>query len=250
MNIKAVVLAVLSLGSIGVACAEEAKSDWTFTGNAGLFSDYRFRGFTQTNYRPAFQGGFDLAHSSGLYVGNWNSNVEQNLYRGASMEMDFYGGYKYAVGDVNLDVGGIYYAYPSGSNGSTKQAHQTELYFGAAYGEFSAKFSYGLSNFFGLGDDTPVKTNGNYYVDLGYAHDLGNGLGINAHYGYQYVKNGTDAGLISNSVSDYRVGVTQDMKGWLVGASVVATSKKNFAPTGNGKDGGKTSVVLSVVKSF
>ena len=259
MNIKAVVLAVLSLGSIGVACAEEAKSDWTFTGNAGLFSDYRFRGFTQTNYRPAFQGGFDLAHSSGLYVGNWNSNVEQALYRGASLEMDYYGGYKYAVGDVNLDVGGIYYYYPTSNTqfyGADKQAYQTELYFGASYGEFSAKFSYGLSNFFGAGDGTSTKTDGNYYVDLGYAHDLGNGLGVNAHYGYQYVKNGTDLGFVSNSVSDYRLGVTKDVGGWIVGATLVATSKKDFAYTGNSvadgnpKGAGKTSVVLSVVKSF
>ncbi|MEO8936081.1 MAG: TorF family putative porin, partial [Burkholderiaceae bacterium] len=35
--------------------------DLTLTGNAGLFSDYRFRGFTQTGYKPAFQGGFDLS---------------------------------------------------------------------------------------------------------------------------------------------------------------------------------------------
>ena len=63
--------------------------DLTLTVNAGLFSDYRFRGFTQTAYKPAFQGGFDLSHGSGFYIGNWHSNVEQGLYRGASLEMGF-----------------------------------------------------------------------------------------------------------------------------------------------------------------
>ena len=79
MNKNALLAAALTLGTVTVALAEEAKSDWTITGNAGLYSDYRFRGFTQTAYKPAFQGGFDVVHASGFYLGNWNSNVEQNL---------------------------------------------------------------------------------------------------------------------------------------------------------------------------
>ncbi|HRI19242.1 MAG TPA: TorF family putative porin, partial [Burkholderiaceae bacterium] len=58
------------------AAAAEAESPWAFTANLGLFSDYRFRGISQTDKKPALQGGFDLGHSSGLYVGNWNSNVD------------------------------------------------------------------------------------------------------------------------------------------------------------------------------
>ncbi len=42
--------------------------EFTFTGNAGLFSDYRYRGYSQTDYKPAFQGGFDFAHKSGFYL--------------------------------------------------------------------------------------------------------------------------------------------------------------------------------------
>ncbi|MGZ5126573.1 MAG: TorF family putative porin, partial [Burkholderiales bacterium] len=40
----------------------------TITGNVGLFSQYIFRGLTQTNRNPAVQGGFDYAHSSGFYA--------------------------------------------------------------------------------------------------------------------------------------------------------------------------------------
>ena len=47
----------------------------TLTGNVGLFSSYRFRGIDQTAGKPALQGGFDYSHASGIYVGNWNSNV-------------------------------------------------------------------------------------------------------------------------------------------------------------------------------
>src|SRR5215813_12280893 len=99
---KKLLLAVAAFSAIGAfplaaTAADAPKPEWTITGNAGLFSDYRFRGFTQTAYRPAFQGGFDVGHSSGFYFGNWNSNVEQALYRGASLEMDLYGGYKFEL---------------------------------------------------------------------------------------------------------------------------------------------------------
>ena len=112
---KALMACAIAIGTAAPlgAIAQTAKPEpeFTFTGNAGLFSDYRFRGFTQTDYKPAFQGGFDFAHKSGFYLGNWNSNVEQLLYNGASLEMDFYGGYKTTFGDFGLDVGVIYYYY-------------------------------------------------------------------------------------------------------------------------------------------
>ena len=33
--------------------------DSPFTANVGLFSDYAYRGYSQTDERPALQGGFD-----------------------------------------------------------------------------------------------------------------------------------------------------------------------------------------------
>src|SRR5688500_17951677 len=97
-----ILLPLLSLAALTVQAqtpaaapaAPEPQPDWTFTGNAGIFSDYRFRGISQTNRKPAFQGGFDVAHASGFYAGNWNSNVDSAFYNGANLEMDFYGGYK------------------------------------------------------------------------------------------------------------------------------------------------------------
>ncbi len=255
MKKQALAIAALSLLSVS-AYAAEAKSDWTITGNAGLFSDYRFRGFTQTAYKPAFQGGFDLAHSSGFYAGNWNSTVEQSLYRGASLEMDFYGGYKYNAGAVAIDVGAMYYYYPSSdhnyNNTAGKQVHQDELYIGASYSYFTVKLSYALSNYFGAGDGTSTDTKGNYYLDLGFAYDLGQGYGLNAHYGYQKVPNAKDLGFVANSVSDYKIGLTKDFSGWVAGASLVGTSKKEFAVTGVNTDraAGKTGLVLSLSKSF
>ena len=75
---KAIALSVIAVAS-SFAMAEEttalSQAGLTFTGSAALTSDYRYRGMTQTQSDPAVQGGFALAHSSGVYAGVWGSNV-------------------------------------------------------------------------------------------------------------------------------------------------------------------------------
>ncbi len=105
------------------AAAPAPEPDWTFTGNVGLYSQYVFRGISQTNEKPALQGGFDLGHKSGLYAGTWASNISW-LSDGnppsapppapsASLEWDFYGGYKGSLpADFGYDLGVLYYWYP------------------------------------------------------------------------------------------------------------------------------------------
>src|SRR5262249_16066392 len=132
----AVVVAIPTLAQAQAAAAPEAAAsapapDWTITGNATLVTDYRFRGISQTNKRPAFPGGFDIGHKSGFYVGNWNSNVDSGLYNGANIEMDFYGGFKATTGDFSWDVGALYYYYPGSGSDSIPGAPKidnTELY--------------------------------------------------------------------------------------------------------------------------
>ena len=256
--------ALMALPMLASAQAKKPEPEFTITGNAGLFSDYRFRGFTQTGYKPAFQGGFDFAHKSGFYLGNWNSNVEQGLYNGASLEMDFYGGYKFSVGDIGLDVGYLYYFYPNSGAQSTTKISNGELYFGASYGPITGKFFYATTNFFSLGKGPTAgspefDTKGSWYLDLTGNFDLGSGITLTAHYGLQKVEKGKTAfsqGLVfenTESIGDYKVGVTKDLDGWLLGAAIVGTTKKDFfrtAESGFREAGGKSSLVLSVAKTF
>jgi uncharacterized protein (TIGR02001 family) len=112
--------AALNAGMAPVLAADAAPPpEHTLTGNVGLYSQYIFRGLTQTNREPAIQGGFDYAHSSGFYAGTWASNVswlrDSAAYMaGGSGEFDFYGGYKGAFGksDFTYDLGALYYWYP------------------------------------------------------------------------------------------------------------------------------------------
>jgi len=265
---KKSLLALAAVSAISVLptlaqAADAPKSDWTITGNAGLFSDYRFRGFTQTGYKPAFQGGFDIGHASGFYVGNWNSNVEQGLYNGASLEMDFYGGYKGSFGDFGYDVGYLRYYYPNTGAGGSAKIKNGEFYVGGSYGPVSAKWYYAHTKFFSIGDTASgladVDTKGSWYLDLSGAFDLGSGWGVQAHYGYQKIKNGNQAFAAgytfadADKVSDYKVGVTKDVNGWVFGAALVGTSEKDLfrtAESGLTEAAGKTKAVLSVSKTF
>jgi uncharacterized protein (TIGR02001 family) len=48
-----------------------ASAEWAGSANVALTSDYVFRGVSQTDEDPAIQGGFDVSHDSGLYIGTW-----------------------------------------------------------------------------------------------------------------------------------------------------------------------------------
>ena len=165
------------------ATAPVAEPDWTLSGNAGLFSDYRFRGISQTNKQPAIQGGVDFAMKNGLYLGNWNSNVDSAMYNGANIEMDFYGGYKATFGDFGLDVGGIYYLYPGSGANSTTKIKNGELYIGGSWGPLVAKYSYAVTDFFSTPD-----SKGSWYLnhrlEAGrhlHRRWLGDGSGLHLH---------------------------------------------------------------------
>ena len=73
-------------------------SPHTFSYNVGLYSQYIFRGLTQTARRPALQGGVDYSHSSGVYLGTWGSNInwltDGGNWHSGSLEWDIYGGFR------------------------------------------------------------------------------------------------------------------------------------------------------------
>jgi uncharacterized protein (TIGR02001 family) len=238
-------------------------SPHTLTGNAGLFSEYRFRGIAQTFGKPAFQGGVDYSHSSGFYVGNWNSNVNSGAgFPQGNLEMDFYGGYKMAFGDFGLDVGGIYYYYP-GSEWNNKSVKNGEVYIGGSWKFLSAKYFYAVTDYFNAKGPNNEKTDGTGYFDVSANFDLGDGWGINGHVGYLDFKKVNNA-----DYTDWKIGVTKDISGWVIGLAYIDTNAKGDCGKGqfycfsngldttgtqNGSktmDAGRATAVLSVSKTF
>ena len=75
-NLKAALLAALLLAP-AVSFAQEAEAESNFSWNAGVVSDYVFRGVSQSNREIALQGGLDYAFGdSGAYVGTWGATVD------------------------------------------------------------------------------------------------------------------------------------------------------------------------------
>ena len=251
------------------APAAEVKPDpGPVTANVTLASDYRYRGITQGNFRPALQGGFDYAHESGFYIGNWNSSISwlSDGYAGANsvsapIEMDFYGGYKTEVGGVALDGGLLQYYYSTrGMPGSTTVAtcqtaglrnacgvnpNTTEAYFAATYQFAMLKYSYALTDLFGIYD-----SKGASYIDLALNYDTGfEGITLNGHVGRQMISTKTDG--VDYSYTDWKIGLTKDLgKGLNVAVAYIGTNAKQAAYYVGTKNSGKGTGFISLTKTF
>ncbi len=241
--------AVAALAMLGAmpAFAQQAGTDYSLTGNLTLASDYRFRGISQTNKKPTLQGGIDFS-AGGFYLGNWNSNIDSDLYTGANLEMDFYGGYKGAAGSVGYDVGLLYYYYPGSGNTGAGKIDNTELYAAASFGPVTLKYSHAVSDFFNAPD-----SKNSYYLDLSASHTVGR-FTLGAHVGYQKLKGGarvTEIGgaTLRNSIVDYRLGVTTDVSGFALGAALVGTNR-DLAGSVAGRNISGDTLVLSVARTF
>lgn len=106
----------ISLATPAMAQSEEDMGDdsgFTTSANVALTTDYRFRGVSLSGGDPAIQGGFDVAHDSGFYVGTWASSIKGGPSYG-DLELDLYAGWSGALSEgVSVDVGVLYYLYPT-----------------------------------------------------------------------------------------------------------------------------------------
>lgn len=151
--------------------AKDEVSDFTFSANVGLYSDYIFRGITQSDKNPAIQGGFDVTHSSGLYLGNWSSSVSwasdgNGIMQSNSIETNLYGGVKKTLANVDFDLGVLQYLYPGDDSPNSNEADATEAYIGA-----SKEFSKAVASayvYFVVSDDAwgLSDTQGSQYYSL------------------------------------------------------------------------------------
>jgi len=186
--ITTAVLGALAAPSFVFAADAAPAPDLTVAYNIGLYSQYIFRGMTQTGGKPALQGGVDLTHSSGFYLGAWASNISwlRDPYgEGATnsstayykkdghLELDIYGGYRYTFANgIGIDVGALRYQYEGKRMPGTVDANTTEVYGAISYGWLQAKISDVITeSAWGWGkskgaDPTYNSASGTYYAEL------------------------------------------------------------------------------------
>lgn len=216
-------VAITATFASGAVQAEEVAPGHDLSFNVAVTSDYIFRGIEQADEGIALQGGADYTHSSGLYAGTWLSSLKNG--DPADVEVDLYGGYSGELdGGISYDVGAIYYMYP---DAQVEWGNTWEVYVGAGYGPFSAKISRSIGDFFVYTDD------GTYY-EAGADFDIGYGVGLGLHVGYQSIESSDD------DYTDYGITLSKSYAGVDFSLSVTDTDNTGDDPK----------LAFTVAKSF
>jgi len=240
--------------------AAAPTSDFTITGNAGVWSQYRFRGISQSDNKPVVQGTFTITHSSGFYLSTWGSSASaNNAVDLGGTEIDVYGGYSHAFAKsgVTLD-GGLYgYIYPGSTHAVGISESYYEIYGDVAktFGPFTAKAGVNFAPNQSYFKDFQTTTRHNFYEfgELGLAVP-NTALSLHSHIGH------TGGGLdyVGKQYIDYTVGATYKWKALSFDVSVVGTNlSKNDTrafdqalDTNDFHQAAKTVLVGSVSASF
>lgn len=231
--------AIVGAGTGPVAAADMGSSAISY--NAALASDYRFRGISQTFRGYALQGGIDWLHQSGLYLGTWASRVSKSQFLGSwGMEWDLYGGYKFPIGPSGWtgDVGLLQYRYPGESRYNTLEA-----YVGGTWQWLSLKYSHTISKrYFGADGGR-----GTGYLDVTATYPVLDKINLIGHFG------ATRGSGNAPDYTDYRLGATYDLNGYILGASLYKASR-SFELTkfdfGKSKNLGGAGLVFSIGRTF
>lgn len=228
-----------TLAQTAPAAAEPAPAA-PLTANVALTTNYKFRGQDQDQIgrggfyksravKPAIQGGFDYAHESGFYVGNWNSSV--NWLPGNSIESDIYAGYKFKGGPIDWDFGVLTYIYPGNSLGNTTELYGAGTWADEAIGSFTLKYSHTVSkDYFGYAgtkNGSGLKGRNTGYLNLAYSKEIVPKLTLKAAVGYTRMSSDIRS-LGYKSYVDYNVGASYDLGGGLtLSGSVQGANKKS-----------------------
>ena len=191
------------------------------TGTFDITSNYMFRGLSNSNNLPAFQGGLTYTFSStGVYFNIWGSNVNFSDTQGntATVEIDTIVGITNPLGEhFSYDISLDRYNYPKSSSSYSELIANAKWYFLKAQVSFS-------SNVYG------VHHNGTYY-NLGFTYDVPppwllqieniNVSGGIGHYSMQ-----RSGGL--SSYNDYNLNLNKTLGNYILTLGWTDTSNSHF----------------------
>lgn len=187
------------IGSAAVASsmlvlpATSIADDAIITGNAGILSDYIFRGIDQDS--GVGNGGIDLEYM-GFYAGVWIADVGSGSQSG--IEYDIYGGYVYEF-ESGFYLGAGYTTYQYSDNFDSEY-NEVNTYAGGSFGDVSLDLEYTIGEYngdFSDGDEytflaVTVGYNGAYLTYGDFGDDADDDLGHYFELGYSMSLAGFD----------------------------------------------------------
>jgi len=232
--------------------ASPPAPDNAFTGKVALYSEYEYRGISQTSQNPALQLNLDYVNNpTGVYLGTFLSNIKwlkdtataNGFDSNARIEWDIYGGWrKEIVKDTTLDIGVLHYEYPS-SGAFNPSPNTTEVYAGITWQWLNIKYSYSIDDTFGV-----ANSKGSDYLEGNVAYPIPGfeKLVLTGTLAHQRYRN-NDA--LSYTV--WKAGASYDFgHGINAGAYYKGTDAQSALYTINGKDWSKDRLVAFVSYSF
>lgn len=172
--------------------------------SVALSSDYVWRGYSQTDNKPAISGSVDYSHISGFYAGTWASNVDFMIGDDdAHLEVDIYAGFAGTFGNsgIGYDLSLTRYLYPGTDGGNWNEVSGSLSY---------QYFSLGIAH---SGDVYGSSENGTYYnivMDYPLVADINLNLGV-GYYDYDADVFGRDN---PDSATDYQIGLSKAFAGF------------------------------------
>jgi len=116
-------IAVVSSAAVAGSAAAQTPigaSGFAIENSATIVSDYRFRGVSLSDEKPALQLESTVSHDSGLYAGAFTSTIEEYGVDadgdGAMAEVDISAGWAFSFAGFDVDAGAVAYLYPDASN--------------------------------------------------------------------------------------------------------------------------------------
>jgi uncharacterized protein (TIGR02001 family) len=204
-----------------------APADAQWTGAAGVVSDYRHRGVSFSDRRPAAQVSVAWDHASGLFVGGQATTVRLGSSAlGTNVEFLYYGGYARDAGPFTWEVGMLRYDY----SGPTRlQGYgYTEVFVGASRGGFSARVFRSNRHY--------EQAGGSWYLQAIYAGAITDDIQYFAHAGTLRLapEQGRADAAVEHHV-DARIGLQTLWQGFQFEAALVGTDRPDSACYGAGR---------------
>lgn len=221
---------------------EGAEGPITVSANVALTSEYRFRGVDLSGGDIAVQGGVDVAHESGFYLGTWASSIDETTVGFGHTELDIYGGWSGDLAEgLSADVGVIQYIYPNAGAGDFDY---TEFYASLGFTLAIAEATVGVAY---APDQDSLGNTDNFYVytDLGIAIPE-TPITVTGHLGY------TDGFLTFTNDSkafDWSIGAEAAIPGTPASVGISYVGAEGDIPAG-AYDFVDDAVVLTLSASF
>lgn len=241
--------ALFALGSLSVlplsSQALPLNDDFAALVDVTLASDYRTRGISQTQNDPALQASVTLAHSSGLYLGAWSSNVDFGGGLKTRQEVDYYAGWLWQATDaVSLDLGYLKYTYPKESQFNQGETYAILSVHGVKLAAYYSADAPGIDS-----------KQSSLYSYVGYETELPYDTGLKLRYGNMDFKDPhlyLTSGDVEDSYREWEVKLTHELAGAVLGLSYIDTdlSKSQCASNWGFDDVCSATVVASISKSF